>query len=115
VRKDWTVSWNNRWFQIDREHEGLSLAKREITIRQFRSGELRLLWKDRKLRWKELTQRPVRTVQPPRRIGRTRLIVPEPEHPWRHFGAASGKEFWKEIKTEGQQARRAAGASGRGA
>jgi hypothetical protein len=107
VRKDWTVSWNNRWFQIDREHEGLSLAGREITICQLRSGELRLLWKDRKLRWKELTRRPEPAAEPPRRIGRTRLIVPEPEHPWRRFGAASGKKFWNEIKTEGQRARAA--------
>lgn len=115
VRKDWTVSWNNRWFQIDREHESLSLAGREITIRQLRSGELRLLAKERKLRWKELTQRPVRVAEPPRRIGRTRLIVPEPEHPWRRFGMASGHEYWKEIRAEGRQARRAAEASGRGA
>jgi hypothetical protein len=65
------------------------------------------LWKDRKLRWKELTRRPEPAAEPPRRIGRTRLIVPEPEHPWRRFGAASGKKFWNEIKTEGQRARAA--------
>ena len=51
--------------------------------------------------------RPVRVAAPPKRIGRTRLIVPEPEHPWRRFGKASGKEFWKEIREEGRQARRA--------
>jgi hypothetical protein len=115
VRKDWTVTWSNRWFQIDREHEKLSLANREITVRELRSGEIRLLHKNQKLRWKELAQRPARAVEPPRRIGRTRLIVPEPDHPWRQFGAASGKEFWQETKVKGKQARRASAAHDRGA
>lgn len=115
VRKDWTVSWNNRWFQIDREHENLNLADREITVRELRSGQIELLHKNRKLRWKELAQRPVRVVPPPKRIGRTRLIVPEPEHPWRRFGKASGKKFWKEVREEGSHARRASAAHRRGA
>lgn len=115
VRKDWTVSWNNRWFQIDREHENLSLADREITVRELRSGRIELLHKNRKLRWKELTQRPVRAAEPPKRIGRTRHIVPEGDHPWRRFGKASGKRFWNEIKEEGKQARRASAVHRRGA
>lgn len=115
VRKDWTVSWQNRWFQIDSEHENLSLAGREITVRIFRGGEIQLLYKNRKLRWRELSSRPERAAEPPRRVGRTRLIVPEPEHPWRWAGVASGKEFWKKIKIEGTRARRASVAARRGA
>lgn len=115
VRKDWTVAWHNRWFQIEPEHENLSLAGREIIVRALRSGEIQLLYKDQKLRWKELKSRPERAVELPRRVGRTRLIVPEPDHPWRHDRVASGQEFWKKIRTEGTRARRASAAAGRGA
>ncbi len=115
VRKDWTVAWNHRSFQLDREHEKLSLAGREITVRALRSGEIQVLYKSQKLRWKELDGRAKRAVEPPRRVGRTRLIVPEPDHPWRRTGAANGGEFWRKTKTEGMRARRASEAARRGA
>lgn len=115
VRKDWTVTWQNRWFQIESEHEKLSLAGREVAVRELRSGEIQLLYKDQQLRWKELTSRPERVAEVPRRVGRTRLLVPEPKHPWRHDKVASGQEFWRKIKTEGTRARRAFAAAGRGA
>jgi molybdenum-dependent DNA-binding transcriptional regulator ModE len=83
VRKDWTVAWEGRWFQIDRAHEGLSLADRNILVRRLRGGEVQLLHKDKKLRWKELPQRPAAALKARRRVGRTRLFKPGPEHPWR--------------------------------
>jgi molybdenum-dependent DNA-binding transcriptional regulator ModE len=83
VRKDWTVGWDGRWFQINRAHEGLSLADREIIVRRLRSGEVQLLHKDKKLRWKELPQRPAPGIHVPRRVGRTRIFKPAPDHPWR--------------------------------
>lgn len=115
VRKDWTVAWQNRWFQIDAEHEKLSLAGREIVVRALRSGEIQLLYKDQKLRWKELKGRPERVMEVPRRVGRTRLLVPERDHPWRHDKVASSQKFWRKIKKEGTRARHASAAAGRGA
>lgn len=115
VRKDWTISWNNRWFQIAREHENLSLSGREIIVRELRSGELQLRYKERKLKWKELSHPPALAAAEPRRVGRTRLLIPQPEHPWRRFGMASGKKFWRDIRTSGKQTRRTQPASGRGA
>ena len=88
VRKDWTVSWEGRWFQIDRQHERLSLADRPIIVRELRSGQIQLVCEARKLVWKELPERPQAVVRAPRRVGRTRLLKPKPEHPWRRFGIA---------------------------
>jgi molybdenum-dependent DNA-binding transcriptional regulator ModE len=88
VHKDWTVAWQGRWFQIDREHEGLSLADRRILVRRLRSGRIQLVHKDRKLRWQELPARPEPAVRTPRRVGRTQLIKPAADHPWRRFGFA---------------------------
>jgi hypothetical protein len=108
VRKDWTVVWETRWFQIPSEHEKLSLPGRSIIIRCLRNGQIQLVYSGRKLHWTELPQRPARAVEPPRRVGRTRLVKPILEHPWRRTGIASGKEFWKETKAQGRATRNAA-------
>jgi len=91
VRKDWTVSWEGRWFQIDQRHERLSLADRPVIVRELRSGQIQLVHEARKLVWKELPERPKPVVRVPRQVGRTRLLKPKPEHPWRRFGIAVGK------------------------
>ena len=114
VRKDWTVGWVGRWFQIDPEHEKLSLADRPIVVRRLRSGDIQLLYQGRKLRWKELPQRPPPAQRAQRRIGRTRLTKPKPAHPWRGFGIATGKKYWKHTEQQGGEVRGRKGC-GRGA
>jgi len=85
VRKDWTVAWEGRWFQIDRAHENLSLVDRSITVRRLRSGQVQLVHEQRKLRWRELPERPKAAVPAPRPVGRTQLIPPATGHPWRRY------------------------------
>ena len=106
VAKDWTVAWANRWFQIDREHERLSLAGRKVTVRQLRCGTVQLLYNGVKLRWKELPVRPPRAVVP-RRGGRLELSIPNATHPWRQPGGGFGKEFWRGEKGRGAAVKRA--------
>jgi molybdenum-dependent DNA-binding transcriptional regulator ModE len=107
VGKDWTVAWEGRWFQIDAEHEGLSLAGRKVMVRELRCGTVQLVYKEVKLRWKELPARPQRAVLPPRRTGRSKLLKPGTNHPWRQDGAAFGKEFWRGEKERGARVKRA--------
>ncbi|MDB6063947.1 MAG: hypothetical protein JWR26_155, partial [Pedosphaera sp.] len=95
VAKDWTVTWDSRWFQIEEEHERLGLAGRKVLVRQLRSGAVQLLYDGVKLHWKELPARPLRVAAPPRRIGRIKLVKPGKDHPWRKDGIGSGKEFWR--------------------
>ena len=95
VAKDWTVAWKGRWLQIDAEHERLSLVKRKVVVRQLRDDSLQLLHAGRKLRWKELPARPQRMKAEPRRVGRTTLVKPEKEHPWRQRGIAYSQRFWR--------------------
>jgi len=92
VRKDWTVGWEGRSFQIDREHENLNLADRSIIVRRLRTGEVQLVHGERKLRWKELPERPKAVVQA---LGRTKPIKPESGHPLRRFGIAASKQYRK--------------------
>jgi molybdenum-dependent DNA-binding transcriptional regulator ModE len=107
VGKDWTVTWESRWFQINAEHEGLSLAGRKVVVRQLRCGTVQLLYEGAKLRWKELPARPLRVAAPPRRMGGVRLLKPGKHHPWRQDGAARGKEFWRSEKARGSTVKRA--------
>jgi len=106
VGKDWTVAWDSRWFQIEAEHEGLSLAGRKVMVRQLRCGTVQLLYDGVKLRWKELPDRPLR-VRVPRRVGRLQLLKPGKAHPWRWNGVGFGKEFWRSEKARGAKIKRA--------
>ena len=106
VGKDWTVAWDSRWFQIEAEHEGLSLAGHKVMVRQLRCGTVQLLYDGVKLRWKELPDRPLR-VRAPRRVGRLQLLKPGKAHPWRWSGVGFGKEFWRSEKARGAKIKRA--------
>ncbi len=101
VAKDWTVAWDGRWFQIDAEHERLSLAGRKVVVRQLRCGKVQLLYAGRKLRWKALPARPVPVQVPLQRTGQIKLGKPGKAHPWRQDGVACGKEFWRSEKARG--------------
>lgn len=116
VAKDWTVAWKGRWFQIDAEHERLSLVNRKVVVRQLRDGSLQLIYDERKLRWKELPARPQRVKPEPPRVHRTTVVQPEKEHPWRQPGVAYSQRFWRAekarataVKQAGPQAAAASG------
>jgi transposase len=106
VGKDWTVAWDCRWFQIAAEHERLSLAGRNVMVRQLRCGTVQLLYNGVKLRWKELPARPLK-VTAPRPGGRIPLSKPGQAHPWRQRGAGFGQEFWRSEKARGATVKRA--------
>jgi hypothetical protein len=115
VRKDWTVSWANRFFQINSEHEALALAGRRLLVRLLRSGSVQLVYEGQRLKWRELPARPQTPPREPHRVGRTELVQPVPGHAWTGQPIFGGKAFWKRVKAEGRQARRASASAARGA
>ncbi len=38
VQRDWTVGCEGKWYQLDRQHEALSLVKRKVIVRTLRDG-----------------------------------------------------------------------------
>jgi hypothetical protein len=60
VQRDWTVASGGRWYQLDRQHEALSLVRRKVIVRTLRDGRVQLEYHGTKLRWRELPARPVR-------------------------------------------------------
>lgn len=114
VGSDWTVAWKGQWLQIARAHEILNLVGKKVTVRQRRDGCVEVLREGKLLKSKMLPERPQREKPGPRRVGRTRLQKPVEGHPWKEYGAACGKEYFRKEKARGavmKRERRMAGAA----
>ncbi len=83
VQRDWTAACEGKWYQVDRQHEAMSLAGRKVVIRTLRDGRVQLAYRGKKLKWTELPERPQRKVGSDsvkvRRVQRS----PAANHPWR--------------------------------
>ena len=80
VSNDWCVSWRNRIFQLDRRHERMALAGRELIVREKLDGTIQLLHQGHTLHWQELAQRPPRATLKPA-IRNNQPWTPRAEHP----------------------------------
>lgn len=98
VQRDWTVVWEGRWYQIEREEAARNLVNRPITVRRLRDGREQLLHRRQKLRWRRLPERPQRPPPLSRPVGRTQRTKPAAGHPWRRVGWAAGKKFWRQVR-----------------
>ena len=76
VQRDWTVACESRWYQLDPQHENLSLVGKKVIVRQLRDGTVQLERRGVKLKWKALANRPQRAVVRP-------LVTPTVAQPWK--------------------------------
>lgn len=83
VQRDWTVACEGKWYQLDRQHEALSLAGRKVVGRTLRNGRVQLAYRGQKLKWCQLPGRPVRLkkIKPLKAVRGIR--PPAENHPWR--------------------------------
>src|ERR1035438_6898363 len=83
VQREWTVACEEQWYQLDRQHEALSLAGRKVVVRTLRNGRVQLAYRGQKLKWRQLPGRPVRLqkIKPAKAIRKRR--PPTASHPWR--------------------------------
>ena len=112
VQRDWTLSWANGWYQLDRQHEALSLVGRKVIVRTLRSGVIQLVYRGTKLSYRQLPARPQRQLPRGNPVKALRITKPMTRHPWRRFasGIGQGRTFWNKAKAEGRAARQASGA-----
>jgi hypothetical protein len=117
VQGDWTVACARKRYQLDRQHEALSLVRRKVIVRTLRNGRVQLVYRGKQLKWRELPEGAVRKpsrakaarkVKPP-----TAVKPPTQSHPWRRDGVGAGRKFWDGIKAQGRAVRLAARDSGR--
>jgi transposase len=81
VQNDWTVRFENRWFQLAEAHQKLALAGRPITVSRRLDGALELLYGGRELSYRELAVAPQREVAIEIRSSQGQR--PPADHPWR--------------------------------
>jgi hypothetical protein len=117
VQGDWTVACAGQRYQLDRQHEALSLVRRKVIVRTLRDGRVQLVYRGQALKWRGLPAGSVR--QPPGvkavRSEKSKTVVPSPasSHPWRRDGVGLGRRFWNGIKAQGRAVRLVAQDSGR--
>jgi transposase len=94
VGRDWCVSYEGQVLQMDKRHEKLSLAGRKITVLRLASGQLRLMYRGKSLRWREAPAPSVSPQAPPPKAAPAKAVPPKavlppkpwrpaPQHPWR--------------------------------
>jgi transposase len=112
VQGDWTVACAGQRYQLDRQHEALSLVRRKVIVRTLRDGRVQLIHRGQALKWRPLpagAPRPARPQpvppQPPRKTKKEK--APSASHPWRRLGVGVGRKFWDEKKAEGRLTREA--------
>jgi hypothetical protein len=115
VQGDWTVVCEKKRYQLDRQHEALSLVRRKVIVRTLRNGQVQLVYRGKPLKWRLLPEGAVRKPQPAKtpRPMKTKVQIAPPSHPWRRDGVGAGGVFWKRIKAQGRAVRLALRASGR--
>ena len=112
VQGDWTVACGGQWYQLDRQHEALSLVRRKVIVRTLRDGRVQLVYRGRKLKWRQLPGRPLRVKDQPVKVRRVAL-PPSANHLWRRFGMGVGRNYWRGVKASGRAERLGLRDSGR--
>ena len=105
VQRDWTVACGGKGYQLDREHERLSLVGRTVIVRTLRDGGEQVVYRGAKLKWRGLPGGAARAKVP--KPGPAKVVAkpPAPEHPWRRFGAAVGRPYWRGLQRRGSEVR----------
>ena len=102
VQRDWTVACGGEWYQLDQQHEALSLAGKKVIVRTLRDGRVQLERGGVKLRWKALSGRPVRAKAKPSVVVKPSAgeWKPSPDHPWRRQRIGSVRKLGQRRRAE---------------
>src|SRR4030043_178491 len=78
LRNDFTVAHNNKLYQFE---ERTNASK--VTVQDRIDGSMAITHKDRVLKFKEITARPIREKKQPVVVRIRKPFTPPPDHPWR--------------------------------
>jgi transposase len=112
VQADWTVACEGKRYQLDRQHEALSLVRRKVIVRTLRNGRVQLVHRGRQLKWRSLPVGATRAAVSVK-AKRTKPLktkaekAPPVNHPWRRFGMAAGQSYWNGVQAQGGKERAA--------
>jgi len=78
LRNDFTVAHNHKLYQIE---EAIRASK--VMVQDRMDGSMRVTYQGRAVKFREITERPVKENKQPTR--RRRTYIPPADHPWRKF------------------------------
>lgn len=102
VQRDWTVACEGKWYQLNRQHEALSLSGRKVVLRTLRNGQVQVAYRGQKLQWKELPKRPARIEQSQACKPVRAIKPPGTNHPWRRPLLRAGRAARLGVGDSGQ-------------
>jgi transposase len=80
LRNDFTVAHNHKLYQIE---EATKASK--VIVQDRMDGSMKITYQGRALRFREITQRPIRENKPSVATKRRKTYIPPVDHPWRRF------------------------------
>jgi hypothetical protein len=80
LRNDFTVAHNSKLYQVEE-----TIRASKVMVQDRIDGSLRIYYKERALRFREITERPLREKKPSALPKRPKPGAPPPHHPWRGF------------------------------
>lgn len=85
VKSDFTVSFNNQWYQLRKDQPAIIRKKDKITIEEWTDGTIHLQIRDKYLNYDILPERPKKPTNIPWVIPATKssAYIPPADHPWR--------------------------------
>ena len=114
VQGDWTVTCGGKRYQLDRQHEALSLVRRKVIVRTLRNGRVQLVYQGKQLKWRALPEGAMRQQAQAKRVKTpTAVKPPSANHLWRRFGMGVGRNYWRGVKASGPAERLGLRDSGR--
>jgi hypothetical protein len=78
LRNDFTVAHNNKLYQVE---EAIQASK--VMVQDRMDGSIRIYYKGRALRFREITERPLREKKQPVVVRMRKSSIPSPNHRWR--------------------------------
>lgn len=84
---NWTLSFENRLYQLASSSRNYSPAKRKVVVRRYLDGSLHMLYRGEEIGFEEFDPGVATKTKPPRRerslAARGKPPLPSPDHPWR--------------------------------
>jgi transposase len=85
VDNDWTVRWDNRIFQIEKENRVLPSARKKVMLQEWLDGSIHIFYRGEEVTYKEINERPAKAKQPESIPSTVIPYVPPADHPWRSY------------------------------
>lgn len=91
VGRDWCVQWRGTLMQLDKGHEALCLAGKQVTLRDEAGKPPVVLWQGKALSWQAVAQRPHQKKPKPVVVNNKRW-KPAASHPWKAGLATAARD-----------------------